>query len=333
MIKRKNYFCLLLGAAYLLGNHISARAEVGLLKVNCLPEAYIFIDGQSAFLGTTKKLEISIEAGKHTLTAEATGYLSDMAKIEILPDQTLEMNLVLVKADQDRTQMVQIPEGKFKFGIDADRIGWVTKNIGGSEADFKPSVPQQNIKLKSFYIDKYEVTNYQYKKFVTARNYPAPKHWRGKDYPREQDDYPVVNVSWHDAEAYCKWAGKRLPDEQEWEKAASGGNAFIFPWGRKFRDDRANTVKERFGAPTITGRYEKGVSKNYGCYDMAGNVWEWTTSFYKPYTAASDDGVDKSMRVVRGGSFKEQPFMSTSIYRKPLKADGVYNNVGFRCIR
>jgi formylglycine-generating enzyme required for sulfatase activity len=219
------------------------------------------------------------------------------------------------------------------MGINQGRIGWIVKNIGGYEKDFKASVPRHSVKLKAFKIDKYEVTNRQYKKFVLAKNRLAPKHWRGGNYPQGQDDYPVVNVSWHDADAYCKWAGKRLPTEAEWEKVASSGEKFIYPWGRKFKHDRANTKEERFNAPTITGRYEKGVTKKFDCYDMAGNVSEWTASLYQPYADSSGYQVDQNMRVVRGGSFKDKPFMATTIYRTKLKADAVYNNVGFRCVR
>ncbi len=325
----------LIGGMFLLIGNSIARAEVGKLIIKCIPEAYIFIDGQAAHLATTKKLKINIDVGKHVIIAETSGYLQETANIEIFAGAVAEVNLSLVRADQDRSRMVSIPADEYSMGIDQKRIKWILKNIGGSEKDYLASVPKHTVKLKAFRIDKYEVTNSRYKKFIKAAHHPAPRHWRGGAYRRNQDDYPVVNVSWSDAAAYCKWAKKRLPTEAEWEIAASGGKkSFYFPWGRKFRGAWTNTKGERFNAPTITGRYEKGISK-FDCYDMAGNVWEWTADKYKPYpgSALSVEAADQNLRVARGGSFKSKPFMATTIYRKKLKADGIYDDVGFRCAR
>lgn len=331
---RKFGFCLLFGGVFLLTNVLSVNAEVGKLKITCFPEAFIFIDGQAAMLGTTKKFEIVVDTGQHAVTAEAGGYLLDEAKTEVFANSTTTLNLSLVRANQNRSEMASIPGGEYKIGLDAKRIKWVKKNIGGSEDDFKASVPKHTVKLKAFGIDKYEVTNQQYEKFIRAKNHQAPKGWRGDTYRKGQDDYPVVNVSWADAAAYCKWKGKRLPTETEWETAAAGVKGLLFPWGRKFKAIRANTLKERFRALTITGRYEKGMSK-FDCYDMAGNVWEWTAGTYQAYPGSSLSlgEAEQNMRVVRGGSFKVKPFMVTTVYRKGLKADGIYADVGFRCAR
>ena len=331
---KKALFSLLLSGVFLLANNILAGAEVSKLQITCFPEATIFIDGQAAMLGQTKELEIIVDVGTHLVTAEATGYLDEEANIEIFPNSITELQLALVKADQDRSQMASIPGGEFKMGVDQKRVKWMRKNIGGTGDDYKASVPKHMVNLKPFKIDNYEVSNRRYEKFIKATKRKAPRHWRGNTYRRKQEDYPVVNVSWPDAAAYCKWAGKRLPTEAEWNTAAAGKKGLLFPWGRKFRDIRANTARERYRALTITGRYEKGVSA-FGCYDMAGNVWEWTASIFKPYpgSALSDNEVEQNMRVVRGGSFKEKPFMTTTVYRKKLKADGIYKDVGFRCAR
>ncbi len=331
---RRFWFCVLFGVGFLSASVLNVYAQVGKLKITCFPEALIFIDGQAALLGTTKKFEITVDAGPHTVTAEAPDYLMDEAKVDVYPDSRTTLHLSLVRADQDRSEMAAIPQGEYKIGLAAKRIKWVKKNIGGSEDDFKASVPKHTVKVKAFRIDKYEVTNKQYEKFIRAKNHKAPKGWRGDTYRRGQDDYPVVNVSWSDAAAYCKWKGKRLPTEAEWEIAAAGVKGLVFPWGRKFKQAYANTVEERFRSPTITGRYEKGVSK-FDCYDMAGNVWEWTAGTYKPYPGSSLNmsEVEQNMRVVRGGSFKDKPFINTTVYRKGLKADGIFVNVGFRCAR
>ncbi len=330
---KKIFVSLFLCGVFLMSNSISAFAAVGKLKITCYPAAYIFIDGQAALLGsTTKKLEIVVDVGKHVITAEVSDYEMEEAKIEIFAHRTLEINLVLVKKGQNRDEMVSISDGILEMGIDEKRIGWLCKNIGGCANDYKASTPRHDVKLKAYKIDAYEVTNKQYKKFIDATKQKAPKGWRrGNNYRKNQGDYPVVNVSWSDAAAYCKWAGKRLPTEAEWEYAATAGKSFYYPWGKKFRIGRANTMRERFQAPTITGRYEKGVSK-FGCYDMSGNVWEWTANLYKSYSG--DGGAkDENMRVVRGGSYEEQPFMTTTVYRHKLKAKKTYPNVGFRCVK
>ncbi len=331
---KKYLFYVLISGVLLQVGIISARAEVGKLKISCIPEAYIFIDGQTAYLGTKAKLEIHVDVGKHVVTAEASGYMQEQAKVEVFADSTTELNLSLVEADQDRSQMAAIPAGNYKIGIDQKRIKWITKHIGGTKKDYTASVPKHTVNLKAYRIDKYEVTNSQYKKFIGATRHQAPQHWRGDTYRKNQGDYPVTHVSWNDAAAYCKWAGKRLPTEAEWEVAASGKKGLVFPWGRKFREAWTNTERERFRATTITGRYAKGTSK-FDCYDMAGNVAEWTADTYKPYPGStlSVADADQNLRIVRGGSFKSKPFMTTTVYRNKLKVDGIYKDVGFRCAR
>ncbi len=134
-------------------------------------------------------------------------------------------------------------------------------------------------------------------------------HPNGPDsHIRDKADHPVVSVSWHDAQAFCKWAGVLLPTEAQWEKAARGPNGRLWPWGNdKPTKDHCNfdmNVKDT----TPIGSFPKGASP-YGCLDMAGNVWEWTSSHYKPYPYDGGDGredlsaPDSVPRVLRGGSF------------------------------
>jgi formylglycine-generating enzyme required for sulfatase activity len=132
--------------------------------------------------------------------------------------------------------------------------------------------PPHRVWLDTFYIDKYEVTNHKYAEFLKATGHPRPAFWENDRY--NSPDQPVVGVSWDDAVAYCKWAGKRLPTEAEWEKAARGGaDGRKFPWGDEEPKGKAAFGQDmNTGRPAPVGKYQPN---GYGLYDMAGNVWEW----------------------------------------------------------
>ena len=135
--------------------------------------------------------------------------------------------------------------------------------------------------VKAFYIDRYEVTCAEYKKFVASVGYKAPSNWPEGIIPTGKENHPVTGVSLVDAQAYAKWAGKRLPTVIEWEKAARGIKANTWPWGNKFSAVVLNCKESYIGGTVPVGTYLKGVSP-FGCYDMAGNAWEWTTTEYDP---------------------------------------------------
>lgn len=197
--------------------------------------------------------------------------------------------------------MVLIPQGEFEMGSD---------NFSAAEK------PAHKVKLPDFYIDKFEVTNAQYKKFCdeTKRPYPTNPWWGQKimsvnDYFRDQPNMPVVGVTWDDAAAYARWANKRLPTEEEWEKAASWdpkeNKKRQWPWGDDQSSGRAQLGSDR---PKAVGQSAGGASA-YGVQDLSGNVAEWVGDFYQPYAgntvASSDYGT--AHRVVRGGSFRTPP--------------------------
>jgi serine/threonine-protein kinase len=190
-----------------------------------------------------------------------------------------------INADDD---MVLIPRGKFMFG------------------DGK-----KKIELKEFYIDKYEVTNSQYKKF-------RPEH----TFPAEKADFPVVEITYFDAEEYCKWAGKRLPTAEEWEKAARGEDGRIFPWGNKFDSKNANTSEAGTGGPVNVGSFKSGKSP-YGVYDMSGNVWEWVDAW----------NPKKQYRFVRGGSYFEGEDLNRTTSSLMSIPDDMHEYIGCRCAK
>ena len=334
-MRRKLLLSGWLALVLLAGAVSSAQAKLGQLLVKCTPAAFLLIDGQSISPKPLKKITVGVEPGKHILTTYNVDYVEEDWEIRIYPGKLTTMELVLLKAGQDRDEMIAIPGGSFEMGVDAKRAEWMSKRLKVSPGRLLDQQPAHTVTLKPFKIDKYEVTNRQYAEFVKATKRKPPKHWRYGDYPKDEADYPVVNVSWHDAAAYAKWAGKRLPTEAEWEMAARDGGIRIFPWGQVFRQNRANTKGSGFDGPTVTGRYQKGASKNGGC-DFSGNVAEWTASWYEAYPGQKLDDPAAGAgthRVVRGGSWRSTPAQATAVARDKLPPDGVFDYVGFRCVR
>ncbi len=178
--------------------------------------------------------------------------------------------------------------------------------------------------LEAFEIDMYPVTNRQYMRFLDAAGYPqVPEHWRDGAYPPEKADHPVVNVNWHDAMAYAKWVGKRLPTEQDWEKAARGPNGRIYPWGNTFNRDNCNNRELGLQGSMAVNQFSNGASQ-YGCYDMSGNVWEWTD------TNVFDN---EEAKVIRGGSWASPREGMRTTNRAYERAERRRRDVGFRCAR
>lgn len=239
------------------------------------------------------------------------------------------------------TDMVMIPEGPFLVGSSDEEIKKVVRDLGGGELGpdvqwFASERPQHEMNLKSFYIDKYEVTNAQYKEFIQATKRPSPRQWEKGNYPAGQDNYPVVYVSWNDAKAYCDWVGKRLPTEFEWEKAARGTDARIWPWGNTFDMKKCNVEAWEGSGPKPVGSYPDGVSP-YSLYDMAGNVWEWTDSWYDAYPGSNYTSPEfgKKFRVLRGGSWYHYnslgPIGARCASRDRAAPESISYVAGFRC--
>lgn len=218
--------------------------------------------------------------------------------------------------------MALIPEGVFIMGYD--------KRLPDEG-------PMHQVHLPSYTIDLHEVTNAQYKEFSDATGHPPPKHWRFGIIPPGKADHPVVYVTWFDAHDYCAWVGKRLPSEAEWEKAARGTDGRIFPWGNTFDVKKANTPMSRIGDTTPVGSFPEGRSP-YGLSDMAGNVWEWTTNWYRPYPAnrRETENYGEKYKVSRGGSWVNCAFYRCGV-SAPTFNRGFFlpltknKGFGFRC--
>ncbi len=173
--------------------------------------------------------------------------------------------------------------------------------------------PQHILHLPDYTIAKAPVTNAQYLAFLEATDHSIPKHWVGGKQPGDKEDHPVVYVNWHDAMAYCQWlaeaTGKayRLPSEAEWEKAARGTDGRIYPWGDQLPDKNRCNFGRSVDDTTPVGQYSPQGDSPYGCVDMAGNVWEWCYSIYRPYPYDPNDGRENpeadDNRALRGGSW------------------------------
>ena len=221
--------------------------------------------------------------------------------------------------------MVEIPAGPFIMGYDHR---WPDEGPMHDE-----SIDH------AYWMDKYEVTNETYRRFVEAAGRPSPNHWVGGAFAKGEERLPVVYVTWYDADAYCRWAGKRLPTESEWEKAARGTDGRLFPWGNTFDPKKANSPQSGIGHLTPVGTFPAGKSP-YGLYDMAGNVWEWTASWYLPYPGNTHPTVNygEQYKVVRGGSYVDCSFyrcgLSAPVFNRGFfKRETKNNGFGFRCAR
>ena len=243
--------------------------------------------------------------------------------------------------------MVLIPAGEFLMG-------------GNDNDALDNEKPQHIVHIEAFYMDMYEITNAEYKKFIDANpdwqknNIPSTYHngdylrlWKGNDYPKDKDYHPVVYVSWYAAMAYAQWTSKRLPTEAEWEKAARGGlNKKIYPWGN-FRNPSKANYGNYVRESTPVGSYSPN---DYGLYDVSGNVWEWCLDAYNPdfYDAAprenpiagesltdiTNNFMDiKTRRVLRGGARSSKHDHIRVAYRGHGDPTGTSDNVGFRCVK
>ncbi len=218
-------------------------------------------------------------------------------------------------------KMILIPAGEFTMGTD-DK-----KNL---------AYPAHKVNLPAFWIDEYEVTNKQYLSFASKTGYITEGAKEGKDWmlfwTPEMSNFPVVYITWKDADAYCKADGRRLPTEEEWEKAARGPNGNRFPWGNEWIDGRSNTYEAGNTKPVAVGTYDD-VSF-YGVHDMLGNVQEWTSSWYKPYKGnlVKDSQANDKMRVVRGLSAVYKSKGGSLWERSAWVPEALYN-FGFRCVK
>lgn len=217
------------------------------------------------------------------------------------------------------SDMVEIPGATFMMG----------RNDGAPEEG-----PAHPVSVASFYLDRTEVTNSAYARFVQATGHRPPANWSGSQPPAGAENLPVTGVSWADAAAFARWVGKRLPTESEWESAARGVGGRMYPWGMAFEGNRANSAELGQQKPIPVGSLPAGASP-YGILDLAGNVWEWAADDYAPYPGSTARPLEggSQLKTIRGGSFGSDASGVTTTVRSFELADHRSESIGFRCAR
>ncbi len=260
-------------------------------------------------------------AERHLARGSDAGQLTEVRRRLVLLDQGVDrirtqhyrsrlsdMNPSLARLGYDvHFDMVLVPAGRFKFGAEKP---------GPGERRYATR------KTAAFWIDRYEVTNRQYLRFVRATK-RRPPDYLTRNLPDERLDHPVSRVSLADAQSYSRWVGKRLPTELEWEKAARGSLYRRYPYGKHFWGKAANTAEARKGGPVSVGSYPLGRSP-YGLFDMCGNVCEWTTTLFNPQAPVPN-------RVAKGGSYLSDRNQCRVATRKRVNPTDGAVDVGFRC--
>jgi serine/threonine-protein kinase len=291
---------------------------------------------------------------------------------------TTEDSIATITRREDGMEMVEVPEGEFVMGAITSRWDRMIRPWGGGHAWYHvpDQGPRHRLQMSAFWIDRTEVTVDMFNSFVEATGWvtaaeregggrpyrPGPPDqewpitegvdWRHPRAPgsRAEGNHPVVHVSWDDANAYCGWAGARLPTEAEWEKAARGTDERIYPWGSSFDGLRFNycdgqcpvywrdsAFNDGYGYTAPVGSYRDGASP-YGALDMMGNVWEWVSdwyseSYYSESPAKDPQGPSSgTQRVMRGGAWYDLGFFRVTLRWHNEPTDR-YEDVGFRCAR
>ncbi|HOY67361.1 MAG TPA: SUMF1/EgtB/PvdO family nonheme iron enzyme [Candidatus Ozemobacteraceae bacterium] len=324
------------------------QAETGTLILSVTPaDAAMSVDGLPR--GNGPELRLQVPAGEHRIEATAPGHAAQKMRVTVSSGQEQRLALELTPA---------APSDAPKNGSNSGFRGEMVEVKGGvymlgNERGNPDERPMRKVKTPGFRIDRYEVTCSEYQRFLEAVKreghnwcHPDEPHqkdhvpyhtyawalrfsWLGGRPPAGMEEAPVVLVDWFDACAYAKWAGKRLPTEDEWEIAAGGGDGREYPWGNQYSTDNLNTG----GYPVRVGSFPGGVSP-WGVLDMAGNVAEWTATCYEP--DARDGRLfngHTGQPIIRGGSWDDESkgsrVSARDVHRSPFYRS---TTVGFRCV-
>lgn len=249
--------------------------------------------------------EMVLRPGRYLVSVYTDGYMQadEMIVLKANDPETVQLEMQPGNVPQG---MVLIPAGKFTMG---------------SSVHASDERPTRELELKAFYIDRFEVTNQAFKAFS-----PGHKYIEG------QENYPAMGISWTEAGRYCESLGKRLPTEAEWEKAARGTDARIYPWGDIFSPQMSNTMETGLGMPVRVG-YFYATPSAYGCMDMSGNAYEWVSDWYDAYPGNNEIAKDygQIFRVLRGGSYITEKFEARTSSRHFDRVDADRKDYGCRC--
>jgi len=266
------------------------------------------------------ELDKPLEKGNHELILRRVAAANALGQIERGQFGTASK---FWKAPWGEPEWVTVPAGEF----------WM-----GSDKGDEDEKPVHRVLLPEFQIARVPITNAQYALFVADRKTESPSDWRSGQPPKGKENHPVVNISWHDAQAYCRWLsekigrGVRLPTEAEWEKAARGDqDQREYPWGEAWADLRCNSDELGLGDTSPVGLFRGGAGP-YGCLDMVGNVWEWCgTKWRESYSKLADETLEgNAVRALRGGSFGTNRGGARCAYRGRSRSVLRIDYLGFR---
>jgi serine/threonine-protein kinase len=338
---------------------INQKAFLKLKKIAILSIIGIFIA-----IGITGYFIQKYNKNQNTLKITQQDFIDNSKKLALLQTKLQQLEAIkqkletqmattkqqLIKTENEKKELIaelQAVKALIQKGAPPGMVLIKSGEFIMGSSNIADAFPQRKVYLDSFYIDKYEVTNEEYVEFLNAigkhegyininsEHCKIEKIDRVYKVKKGYEKYPVVEVSWYGANMYANWAGKRLPTEAEWEKAARGINGRKYPWGNTFDQNKCN-ISMRGVMPV--GSYPEGKSP-YGCYDMAGNVWEWvadwySSDYYKNSPSINPKGPDiGNYRVWRGGSWLGNQFTTRSYARNYLSPEASRSTSGFRCAK
>jgi formylglycine-generating enzyme required for sulfatase activity len=349
-----------LNKSHLKLSGVVRRRQVNLRVSNLIYQNVFNSSWVKEHLPRLERRTVLMTLGALSVAGMALAYLGVTGNL----NQIIYRPLAAEAPQPELSEWADVPRGEFTMGSTQEQVDQAfascqeQTNNGCSLEWFTPEMPQHQVTLDAYQIMRYEVTNKQYAQCVKNGT------CQGGGYEYQDDagnilnrlndeayaNHPVVAVSWFQAEAYCQWIGARLPTEAEWEKAARGTDERIYPWGNDFDCKKGNFDDETkldsyvvpggencdgFPETSPIGSFTSGQSP-YGVYDMAGNVWEWTSDWYDVYpggdqSVSTDFG--QTYRVLRGGSWNDLDFNARSADRYGVGPPSASVSVGFRCAR
>lgn len=259
--------------------------------------------------GETIELELDNQAALDTLLAQADPAVQQRFAALLTERAAMEH-------DERAEELLRADSRTRRHPVDGKVMTLVEEGIHICGPD------KRSVWLEPFLIDVYPTTNEDYARFVLATGHRPPQHWPGGRCPVTLATHPVVWVTWHDAIAYARWAGKALPSARQWEKAARGPRGRIYPWGNEPTAAKANVAETGIDATTPVFRYQSGVSP-YGVFDMCGNVWEWCATEEEPGSGRYE---------LKGSAFTSPFERAAPSLHNAANATMKDNDTGFRCI-